>query len=464
MRSLHWPRAVIAARCPFERTGKAGKKVKSRRASTHRRMGRKGRHGSSGPRSASPGAGDGTSRASMPAATAPGGDQTALVVGSVESVAGNEAPKTGVDPRPKPTFASDPSAATGRHPQPEEEGGEVSEPDRPPPEAEPEPEPDPEPTPEPASPPSVETEPGEPERGEGESGWFAPGSVWNRELGPSVPLAAESSTYVAELLRQVDTSGAWINSEEYSTPVYTVGAAQPPVKVEMISYSGSWIPPALEAALAMVPIPPGAEAAPGTDKHLVVWQPSTDQMWEFWGLRMEGGQWVAAWGGAMKDVSDSPGYYTPSSWPGAESGWGATATSLPLVGGLMTIKELEALSIEHALALAIPDPGVEHVWPAQRGDGFETRHGAIPEGTIFRLPPDLDLKALGLTPVGLAIAEAAQRYGMVVRDTSGCVSLYAEEAPEGATTPYATIFDEKMPSAVLAGFPWSDLVAIQPGD
>ena len=47
--------------------------------------------------------------------------------------------------------------------------------------------------------------------------------------------------------------------------------------------------------------------------------------------------WEAEWGGAMEHVSSNPGVYGPGAWPGAQSYWGVTAGSLPLVGGAMTV-------------------------------------------------------------------------------------------------------------------------------
>ena len=71
-----------------------------------------------------------------------------------------------------------------------------------------------------------------------------------------------------------------------------------------------------------------------TDKHLVIWQPSTNQMWEFWALdktvNTSGTFWVAQWGGYISDVTKSPGFFQ-APYPS----WGATATSLMLAGGLM---------------------------------------------------------------------------------------------------------------------------------
>lgn len=292
--------------------------------------------------------------------------------------------------------------------------------------------------------------------------FFAPTSVWNRELGPAAPISPSSPEYVAELVRQVGETEAWINTNHYSVPIYTVGPDTPNVPVRIVPPQGGPVDPALQAAMAEVPIPASAQPASGTDGHLVIYRPSTDEMWEFWVMRVEAGGWVAGYGGAIRNVSVNPGYYDSNAWPGAEPDWGATASSLPLAGGLMRISELEAGQIDHALALAIPEPSPRYVWPAQRSDGDNSASSAIPEGTIFRLPADLDVASLHLPRLTEEMALAAQLHGVVVRDTSGCVCFYAEAPPPGEGNPYEQIFEGKYPDELLEFFPWSSLEVVQP--
>lgn len=292
--------------------------------------------------------------------------------------------------------------------------------------------------------------------------WFSPDSFWNRPLADTAPLSASSSTYVGELNRLVGQFGPWINTDRYSVPVYTVGPDQPTTSVRIVREDGESADPALAEAFSAVPIPAGARPSAGIDGHLVIWQPSSDRMWEFYVMRNEGGQWVAEHGGAMKNVSTNPGIFDRNAWEGAKDWWGATATSLPLLGGLMTIEELQAGSINHTLALALPEGSTAHVWPAKRSDGRSRSGTAIPEGTIFRLPADLDLATLDLPAPTLAIARAAQRHGMVVRDLSGCVCLYAEDPSQSAPNPYSTIFGGKDPGRLLAEFPWQQLQVVAP--
>jgi len=285
---------------------------------------------------------------------------------------------------------------------------------------------------------------------------FAAGSVWNSPLRANEPLDPRSATWVSELQRQLGHAEPWVNTTEYSTPVYTVPAGQPRVRVKLDT---PWVP-RLEEAWAGVPIPPGARPARGTDKHMVVWQPATDTMWEFWLAEQRADGWHARWGGRMESVSRNPGYFTDP------SDWGASATSLPLLGGLMRIDELRAGRVDHALSFAIPDTRAE--WftaPAQRTDGNVWKADAIPEGARFRIDPALDLDSLRMDPIVRTIARAAQRYGMVLRDKAGAVTFYAEDpAPTGAN-PYGGpngLFGGKWINNVLREqFPWHRLQVLK---
>lgn len=284
---------------------------------------------------------------------------------------------------------------------------------------------------------------------------FAPNSVWNAPLAANARLDPRSNqlsrALAAEVGREaVGHTGPWINTNKYSVSVYTVGAEVRAVHVALdVAVSG------LQHDFDSVPIPANAHPAAGGDGTLVIYQPSTDTLWEFWLARLEADGWHARWGGEMDHVSTNPGYF-----PGS---YGASGTSLALLGGLMTIHELESQQIHHALALGIPNTAAgAPTWPAQRSDGTTKGSGAIPEGTHFRIDPSLDLSKLHLSPLALAMARAVQRYGMVVRDTSGCVAFYAEDPTTSPGDPYARVFGGQYPNDLLQGFPWKDLQVVAP--
>jgi hypothetical protein len=191
----------------------------------------------------------------------------------------------------------------------------------------------------------------------------------------------------------------------------------------------------------------------------VIWQPSTDTIWELWVARRTSSDWSADWGGRMLHASHNPGYFT---YP---IDWGTAATSLSLLGGMMRISDLRAGHIDHALAISIPEAR-KYVYasPAQRTDGKLDSPDAIPEGTRFRLDPKLDLAKLGLPPLTRMIADAAQRYGLIVRDQSGSVALYAEQNTDPSGNPYSGangLFDGQSPKALLQAFPWSHLQVVK---
>jgi hypothetical protein len=284
---------------------------------------------------------------------------------------------------------------------------------------------------------------------------FGADSFWNRRLGDDAPIDLRSDAYVAELRRQLKVASPWINTTQYSTPVYRVPAGQPTERV--VLDTNLW---ALQREWEAVPVPPDAKPAAGWDKHLVVHQPSTDRMWEFGHLERRAGTWHARWGGKMTAVSTNPGYFT-----GAQSSWGATATSLPLIGGLMTIDEVRRGRIDHALALAIPQPKARELsWPAQRTDGSSYAADAIPEGARFRLDPALDLDSLRRPRLVRLMAEAAQRYGIVLRDKAGAVVFDGEGSTPTGSDPCrgsAGFFDGQYPNRLLERVPWDRLQAIQ---
>jgi hypothetical protein len=288
---------------------------------------------------------------------------------------------------------------------------------------------------------------------------FACSSVWNAPLSASAPLSPHSAQYVAALNSQVKEYGGWIDTYSYSVPVYTVPAGQHRVPVTLDTSGAGSADELARVFKQGVPIPSGAKPAAGQDQHMVVWQPSTNTMWEFWHAQRVNGAWHARWGGKMNNVSSNPGYFTDP------ADWGATATSLPLMGGLIGIRELESGHINHALAMAIPHAAAGVVaFPAQRSDGNERVSGEIPEGTRFRLDPHFKVPA-NAPPIIRILSQAAQRYGMIVRDQSGTVSLYGQDpTPLGHNPYYGThgLFDNLSPAVVMRYFPWSHLQVVRP--
>jgi O-antigen/teichoic acid export membrane protein len=299
---------------------------------------------------------------------------------------------------------------------------------------------------------------------------FSATSIWNSPIPAGTQVDPSSPQLIgaldAEVFRELRSAiGPWIATTKASTPVYVVGGTQPTVRVRLDNPT-AWWRRSLQRAFEAVPIPSSARPARGPDEHMTIWQPSTDKLWEFFHMRLKPDGWHAAWGGAIDHVSRSPGYYTRSSWPGALPVWGASATSLPVAAGLITMADLRVGVIDHALSIALPAPraGV-YARPAERSDGTGGP-GTIPEGARLRLDPNLDLNSLHLPPLTRMIAEAAQRYGIVVRDqTHYGITFYAEDPTQygGNKLYYGPhgFFDGMTPLQLLARFPWSHLQVLK---
>jgi len=75
------------------------------------------------------------------------------------------------------------------------------------------------------------------------------------------------------------------------------------------------------------------------------------------------------------------------------------------------------------------------VWPAQSEDRYSGQYGGgIPLGTLFAIPPGIDVTKLGLSTDGVVLARALQDYGVYVGDTSSPgsatnIAMLAEPSP-----------------------------------
>jgi hypothetical protein len=246
-----------------------------------------------------------------------------------------------------------------------------------------------------------------------------------------------------------------------------------------------------------------APTSSDTDEEITIYQPSTDKEWEFWQFRKNSSNaWTACWGGGMSNVSTSDGVFP--------SDLGATATSLPLLGGIPRVAEFRAGHIDHVMNLSlgenfyhtaivpattpvtytvpanVTDPGnVAYSWPATRNDGGNSSTLAIPEGQRFILNPSLNLTQYNaslvssgqaaLTPLAMTIAVAAQKYGFVVVDSAGSVSIRMPDPTTytvaGLPNPYTSgpgvggvgnqgLYEGKASNLIMKNFPWGDLEAL----
>lgn len=294
---------------------------------------------------------------------------------------------------------------------------------------------------------------------------FARDSFWYTPIPADAPVHPNSEAFVADFLRQKKAyyGNVNINMRSYASPVYIAPADAPVMRVnEWDCQRKGFRDRRLAEQWDSVPMIPDAEPADGTDAEMTIYQPATNTLWEFWRLRKDDdGQWSACWGGRMSGVSRNPG-----TWP---EYYGTTATGLPFIGGQITAEELQRGEIRHVMGIALVDTegGGILSWPARRSDGYNPKKlpNRIPEGTRFRLDPAVDVEALKMHPVGKIIARAAQKYGFVVWDKAGAISLRAQNPKSylsmGKENPYPALFGQTPTYAILKGFPWDKLQFLQ---
>ncbi len=289
---------------------------------------------------------------------------------------------------------------------------------------------------------------------------FSTKSFWYVVIPKDVTLNDNSNVFVAEFLRQKSTyyGNVNINTTYYSSPVYFVDKDASTTRVsEWDCQKKNFKDNELELQWSAVPVPSYAIPAKGSDAEMTVYQASTDTLWEFWKARKVDGQWQACWGGRMLNASKSDGIFTKH--------YGATATSLPFLGGQITAEELQRGEIKHVIGISLVDNENSKIfsWPAHRSDGDNPKNlpNRIPEGIRFRLDPTIDVDTLQMHPVGKVIAKAAQKYGFVVWDKAGAISLRAQNSYSyttlGLADPYLNLFSGTPSYAVLNGFPWGKL-------
>jgi hypothetical protein len=289
---------------------------------------------------------------------------------------------------------------------------------------------------------------------------FAPTSFWYQAIPANVTLDPNSANLTADVLRQIKAyyGNVTLNTTSYSSPVYTAPAGTATPAVQFWDCQGKhYTDASLVQQWSAVPIPAYAQAATGTDSEMTVYQPSSDSIWEFWQMRNQGGVWQACWGGRIQNASKSDGI-----WP---KGYGTTATGLPFLGGQITAEELQRGEIRHAIGIALVDVAAWNIvsWPANRSDGANPNNvpNRIAEGQRFRLDPAIDVATLNIHPVAKIIAKAAQKYGFVVWDKAGSLSLRVQNPKSytlvGKANPYDALFNGTAEYAVLNGFPWNRL-------
>lgn len=158
--------------------------------------------------------------------------------------------------------------------------------------------------------------------------------------------------------------------------------------------------------------------------------------WDFWHASNTGGSWSCGVCAMMDTSSSSDGVrpYPQSMYPTWWESHGARACGFPLAAGLITVEEMQAGRIEHALVFAYPGIRSRYFMApastAQPTVGALSSTSGIPCGARIQLDPTIDVNTLGLSASGRVIARALQEYGAYIGDFNGSISLFADASPD----------------------------------
>lgn len=284
----------------------------------------------------------------------------------------------------------------------------------------------------------------------------------------AAPLAPNSALSIASLARQVrDNWGgtAAVNAYSYNTSIVRVKPGQKRIRVGFHNCQRKdHVPTELYQGAKFfvdVPVPDDAIPAGGTDGALALYDPSTDQAWEFWQMRKAAaGGWEACWGGRIDGVSQSRTGTFP--YP-----YGASASGIITAAGAISIEEARRGTIDHAMNLGILETAMftRVSWPANRSDGYTKDENALRIGQRIRLDPRVDVETLQLTPFAKMVARAAQKYGFVITESSGAVAISTESGAmvqaQTGVNPWPELIGGPAYSA-LKNFPWDRMQALPP--
>lgn len=276
---------------------------------------------------------------------------------------------------------------------------------------------------------------------------FNDDSFWNQPIPENVELSPESDRYI-EMLEQIEgMKGFNINVHEWTIPVYYADKDTPRYKLApkimdcylsqghlMASekYLTDDHPKGIhESVSGGVPIPKEAEPDSEDDAHMTIIDLDERKCYDMWQIaKQEDGSWGT--NAAIAYDLDGSGVYNLDDYKNVHNDesihyYGpCRAPGVPAAAGLIMHHEIEAGQIEHKLAFACKESGLQQFVspPAIWTDGW--RPGGIPEGITMQLDPNLDIESLDLSPTGKIMARALQKYGAVLVDYCEGATFYVE--------------------------------------
>ena len=203
-------------------------------------------------------------------------------------------------------------------------------------------------------------------------------------------------------------------------PYNIVPANQPMVPITFTKY-----PDTSDAGPYPIPAHPRIEGqSGGDDRHLIVLQQGTCELYEMWQAAYSPRTGWTASNGAKFNLTT--GALRPLNWTSAD------AAGTPILAGLIRCSEMREGIIRHAINIVIPEPSqYGYILPATHWNDTFRDPNYLPMGARIRLKASYDVRHL--TGQAHIIAVALQRYGALVMDVAGPFSPLQLEGEASAT-------------------------------
>jgi serine/threonine-protein kinase len=243
--------------------------------------------------------------------------------------------------------------------------------------------------------------------------------------------APDSDTMIAALRDE----GGWGNGDvfqiDFALDVLDADASTPMMTFQP---TADWYAP--DCDLMPVPVPPGGNlededgyaCTGGGDCHLLVHDPSRQELYEMWRANIVGG----AFEGGCLAVWDDARIYGPHGR--GEQCTSADAAGLPIAPLLFTADEVASGHIDHAIRFVLPNDRVRagYMHPATHATQTTGVAGAPSYGVHLRLRADYPIEQLP-SDGARVVARALQTYGMYHAD-GGNIALTAQSDRHTAHT------------------------------
>jgi hypothetical protein len=224
---------------------------------------------------------------------------------------------------------------------------------------------------------------------------FPASNVWHLDVS-KLPVHAKSGAWK----KSMHAGGAFLHPDfgppSYGIPFDVVDAAHPDVTVHFTYASESDVGP--------YPFGPDTHVEGGSDRHAIMIDRDTCELYELYDARWNGGN-PKAGSGAIFDLSSNA--LRPAGWTSAD------AAGLPIYPGLLRYDEVASGLIDHAIRVTAACTTDAYIWPARHEAGVHDRR-CPPMGARFRLKAGFD--ASRFSAKARVVIHAMKHYGLIVAD------------------------------------------------